>query len=59
MRGLARAMAKDLLAAAHEALRTGAWAEARERFEAAVAAAPSGEAWEGSAGQAGGLPTRS
>ncbi len=40
-------MATDTLAAAHEALRTGAWDEARERFEAAVAAGPSGEAWEG------------
>ena len=35
------------LAAAHEALRTGAWDEARVRFQAAVEAAPSGEACEG------------
>jgi len=40
-------MATDTLAAAHEALRTGAWIQARARFEAAVAAAPSGEAYEG------------
>jgi DNA-binding CsgD family transcriptional regulator len=40
-------MTTDSLAAAHEALRTGAWNEARERFEAAVEAAPTGEAYEG------------
>src|SRR5687767_5711193 len=40
-------MTTDTLAAAHEALRTGAWIEARAQFEAAVAAAPSGEAYEG------------
>jgi hypothetical protein len=37
----------DSLAAGHEALRTGAWDEARARFAEAVDAAPSGEAWEG------------
>ena len=40
-------MTTDTLAAAHEALRTGAWAEARAGFDAAVEAAPSGEAFEG------------
>jgi ATP/maltotriose-dependent transcriptional regulator MalT len=40
-------MTTDTLASAHEALRTGAWDEARTRFEAAIAAAPTGEAWEG------------
>ncbi len=40
-------MTTDTLAAAHAALRTGAWDEARMRFEAAVEAAPTGEAWEG------------
>ncbi|HEX2411704.1 MAG TPA: helix-turn-helix transcriptional regulator [Solirubrobacteraceae bacterium] len=40
-------MTTDTLAAAHEALRTGAWDEARVRFQAAVEAAPSGEAYEG------------
>ena len=40
-------MTTDSLATAHEALRTGAWAEARAGFEAAVEAAPSGEAYEG------------
>ena len=40
-------MTTDTLAAAHEALRTGAWDEARVRFQAAVEAAPSGEACEG------------
>ena len=40
-------MTTDTLAAAHEALRTGAWDEALVRFQAAVEAAPSGEACEG------------
>ena len=40
-------MTEDSLAAAQEALRTGAWAEARAEFEAAIEAAPSGEAYEG------------
>ena len=40
-------MTTDTLAAAHEALRAGAWDEARVRFQAAVEAAPSGEACEG------------
>jgi ATP/maltotriose-dependent transcriptional regulator MalT len=40
-------MTTESLADGHEALRTGAWEQARERFEAAVAAAPTGEAWEG------------
>jgi ATP/maltotriose-dependent transcriptional regulator MalT len=40
-------MTTDTIAAAHEALRTGAWGEARDRFAAAVVAAPSGEAYEG------------
>jgi hypothetical protein len=31
----------------HEALKRGAWEEARAHFEAAVKAAPTGEAWEG------------
>ena len=35
------------LASAHEALRTGAWDEARVRFQAAVDASPGGEAYEG------------
>jgi ATP/maltotriose-dependent transcriptional regulator MalT len=37
----------DSLAAGHAALSRGAWDEARSRFTEAVAAAPSGEAWEG------------
>ena len=40
-------MTPDSLAAAQEALRTGAWAEARAQFEAALEHAPSGEAYEG------------
>jgi hypothetical protein len=40
-------MTTDTLASAHEALRSGAWDEARRRFEAAAEAAPSGEAYEG------------
>ena len=40
-------MTTDTLASAHEALRTGAWDEARVRFAAAIEAAPSGEAYEG------------
>ena len=40
-------MTTDTLATAHEALRTGAWDEARARFAAAIEAAPSGEAYEG------------
>jgi ATP/maltotriose-dependent transcriptional regulator MalT len=40
-------MTTDTLATAYEALRTGAWDDARVRFQAAVEAAPSGEAWEG------------
>jgi len=37
----------DSLAAGRAALRVAAWAEARARFEEAVAAAESSEAWEG------------
>ena len=40
-------MATGALTSANEALRTGAWEEARARFQAAVEAAPSGEAYEG------------
>jgi DNA-binding NarL/FixJ family response regulator len=40
-------MTTDTLAAAHEALRTGDWDEARARFGAAAEAAPTGEALEG------------
>ena len=40
-------MTTDTLAAAHEALRTGAWAKARAQFARAVEGAPSGEAYEG------------
>jgi DNA-binding CsgD family transcriptional regulator len=37
----------QVLVAGHEALRRGAWGEAREHFEAALAAGESAEAWEG------------
>ncbi|HET9740582.1 MAG TPA: helix-turn-helix transcriptional regulator [Solirubrobacteraceae bacterium] len=39
--------ATQSLSAGHEALRRGAWDEARGHFEAAVEIAPSGGAWEG------------
>jgi ATP/maltotriose-dependent transcriptional regulator MalT len=40
-------MSTQSLTAGHEALRRGAWDEARVSFEAALAAGDSGEAWEG------------
>jgi LuxR family transcriptional regulator, maltose regulon positive regulatory protein len=38
---------EDLVAAGEAALARAAWAEARARFEAAVAARDAPEAWEG------------
>jgi ATP/maltotriose-dependent transcriptional regulator MalT len=47
MRASSREALDDLVAAGFEALAGGAWADARERFEAALGRGESPEAWEG------------